>query len=51
MEQLENIAKILKSYPSVNLKLGGYTDNTGDKKANIDLSQSRAESVMNQLVN
>ena len=27
--QLGNIAAILKAYPNVNLKLGGYTDNTG----------------------
>jgi len=29
-EQLQNIAEILKAYPKVTLKLGGYTDNMGD---------------------
>lgn len=49
-EQLQNIAAILKAYPMVNLKIGGYTDNTGNAAANKKLSQSRAESAMTELV-
>ncbi len=49
-EQLKNIAEILKAYPKVTLKLGGYTDNTGDPQANRKLSQLRAETVMGELV-
>lgn len=49
-EQLKNIAEILKAYPNVTLKLGGYTDNTGDPQANVKLSQMRAETVMTELV-
>ncbi len=48
-EQLANIAAILKAYPSVRVKIGGYTDNSGDARANLALSQSRAQTVMNQL--
>ena len=48
-EQLDNIAAVLKAYPTVNVKIGGYTDNTGDPTANQQLSQSRAESVMQAL--
>jgi outer membrane protein OmpA-like peptidoglycan-associated protein len=49
-EQLKNIGEIMKAYPQVEIKLGGYTDNQGDAAANKALSQKRAESVMEQLV-
>lgn len=45
-EQLRNVAAILKAYPNVHIKIGGYTDNTGDAAHNLSLSQQRAESVM-----
>jgi outer membrane protein OmpA-like peptidoglycan-associated protein len=48
-EQLANIAAILKAYPQVNLKIGGYTDNTGDAAHNLKLSQDRAASTLNEL--
>ena len=49
-EQLDNIAEVLRACPNVTLKVGGYTDNTGDRAANMRLSQSRAESVRTALV-
>ncbi len=49
-EQLVNIAEILKAYPGVEVKIGGYTDNTGDAAANQKLSDERAKSVMAELV-
>lgn len=49
-EQLDNIAAILKAYPSVTFRLGGYTDNTGDPNANRTLSEQRADNVMAALV-
>ncbi|QHV97668.1 sodium-translocating pyrophosphatase [Spirosoma endbachense] len=48
-EQLKNIAEILKAYPAVNVKLGGYTDNTGNAASNLKLSQDRANSVRVEL--
>ena len=48
--QLKNIAEILKAYPKVALKLGGYTDNTGDANANLKLSGDRAKTVESELV-
>jgi len=48
-EQLSNIAAILKAYPAAAVKIGGYTDNTGDAGANVRLSQMRAEAVRDQL--
>jgi len=50
-DQLHNIAAILKAYPNVKLKIGGYTDNTGDQAANLKLSQDRANNVKAELVN
>ncbi len=49
-EQLNNIAAVLKAYPDVNVKVGGYTDNTGDPGSNRKLSQQRADAVRQALV-
>jgi len=49
-EQLANVSNILKAFPNVHLKIGGYTDNTGDKAANVKLSADRAATVMGELV-
>ncbi|MET0760408.1 MAG: OmpA family protein [Flavobacterium sp.] len=49
-EQLKNIVEILKAYPTVELKIGGYTDNVGDPAFNLKLSDDRAKSVMNEMV-
>ena len=49
-EQLGNVAAILKAYPNVHVKIGGYTDNTGDAAANQKLSSDRAKNVMDALV-
>ncbi len=48
--QLNNIAAILKAYPSVKLKLGGYTDNTGDAAVNKTISNDRANAALQALV-
>lgn len=49
-EQLGNIAAILTAYPNVHVKIGGYTDNTGDAQNNLQLSQDRANGVMAELI-
>jgi len=49
-DQLENISTIMDAYPSMEIKLGGYTDNVGDPAANLKLSDERAKSVMAELV-
>lgn len=48
--QLDNIAAVLKAFPKVKIKLGGYTDNTGDAAANKKLSGERAEAVKKELI-
>ena len=50
MEQLKNIAEILKAFPKVQLMIGGYTDNVGKPEDNLKLSQKRAENTMQELV-
>ena len=49
-KQLENTVAILKAYPAVKVKLGGYTDNTGDSTKNVTLSESRAKTVHAQML-
>ncbi|SDD81537.1 OmpA family protein [Niabella drilacis] len=43
--QLDNIAAILKAFPDVKIKVGGYTDKKGDDAANLKLSDGRAKAV------
>jgi len=43
--QLDNLVAILKAYPDAKIKVGGYTDKTGDEAANLKLSQGRADFI------
>lgn len=49
-DQLTNVAEILKAFPKLKLKIGGYTDNTGAAAANKKLSAERASAVVKALV-
>jgi K(+)-stimulated pyrophosphate-energized sodium pump len=49
-EQLKNLATILKAYPSMELRMGGYTDNSGDSLSNNKLSTERAAIAKAELV-
>jgi OOP family OmpA-OmpF porin len=49
-EQIANIAKMMKAYPTVRLMIGGFTDDTGDATVDMQLSQARANSVMQELI-
>jgi outer membrane protein OmpA-like peptidoglycan-associated protein len=48
-EQVQNIATIMRAYPSVHVTVGGHTDNQGDAAANRELSTARAEAVADAL--
>ena len=43
--KLDELAGLLKEYPDHNLKMGGHTDDVGDDKANMLLSQGRVDAV------
>ncbi|MDO5510124.1 MAG: OmpA family protein [Weeksellaceae bacterium] len=49
-QQLDNIANIMQRYPNVELKFGGYTDNVGGQEINQPLSDARAKSAMQYVV-
>lgn len=50
-EKLSKVAGILISYPGLNIEVGGYTDNVGGDQMNQTLSENRAGSVRDYLVN
>lgn len=49
-DQLDRITAIMKAYPAVSLKIGGYTDNTGSDEGNMALSAERAEAAKAELI-
>jgi outer membrane protein OmpA-like peptidoglycan-associated protein len=49
-EKLSKVAGILLSYPGLNIAVGGYTDNVGGEQMNQRLSEQRAGSVRDYLV-
>lgn len=47
---LRSALKTLTTYPDIQVEIRGHTDNIGSKKSNIKLSQRRAESVREWLI-
>lgn len=47
--QLENLTAILKAFPDAKIKIGGYTDKTGDEAKNVTLSKARANFIKDWL--
>jgi len=48
---LDEVVRSLMAYPEVRVEIQGYTDSVGKASANMSLSQRRAESVRQYLVN
>lgn len=48
--QLQQIASLLKAQPALKVVLVGHTDNQGALEANLQLSQQRAQAVVDALV-
>lgn len=45
------VAKFLNKYPATRAAIGGHTDDVGDSDRNLSLSQRKAQSVVNYLIN
>lgn len=48
--QLNTLAEILNAYPNLKIKLGGYTDNSGNEESNLSLSNLRAQTAKLKLL-
>lgn len=48
---LDKVVKILEAYPHMNIRLVGHTDSRASKAYNLALSERRAKSVLNYLIN
>ncbi len=50
-QNLDKLVPVFKEYPNTNIQIFGYTDSTGAAEYNLTLSDQRAASVKNYLVN
>jgi len=50
MWQLSNVASILKTFPTAEVRVGGYTDSSGDPLLNLRLSRDRAQAARATLI-
>jgi OOP family OmpA-OmpF porin len=50
MGVINEVAKLMKEHPEINFSVEGHTDSDGDAQFNINLSEQRANTVMNELI-
>lgn len=50
MVSLDKVVEILNDNPNITIELSSHTDSRGDDKFNMDLSQKRAQSVVDYLI-
>ena len=49
-KEIEGVADIMKKYPELNIVIEGHTDNMGEEKYNLNLSQKRTEAIKEVMV-
>lgn len=50
MDTLDDIAAALDEHPAATIRVESHTDNIGTQESNLNLSEARAESIKNELV-
>jgi outer membrane protein OmpA-like peptidoglycan-associated protein len=50
-QEINRVAQVLVQYPQTNIQIAGHTDSTGSETYNQELSERRAMSVKNALIN
>jgi outer membrane protein OmpA-like peptidoglycan-associated protein/Tol biopolymer transport system component len=48
--ELDKVVSMLKTNPQTKIEIGGHTDNIGDNRLNLALSENRAKVILNYLV-
>ena len=48
--ELDRLVKIMKDNPTIEIELGGHTDNRGSPEANLELSEKRVDAVKKYLL-
>ncbi|MEI6864921.1 OmpA family protein [Flavicella sp.] len=49
-DKLDGLAKVMAQYPTTTFHINGYTDSTGSKAKNLEISKLRAKTVKDYLV-
>jgi outer membrane protein OmpA-like peptidoglycan-associated protein len=50
MAELERVISLLQNNPTMQIEIGGHTDNVGDDASNLKLSTQRVQSVVNYIL-
>ena len=49
-KDLKNLIEALNTHPDIKIEIGGYTDNTGSRRTNVELSKKRAKFIYDYLI-
>lgn len=48
--ELDKVVAMMRANPQTKIEIGGYTDNVGDQRLNLALSENRAKVILNYIV-